>query len=119
MFDNIFGFRKKEQKNDTNFALENLVIQTEALGINLRKQMVFADGAKISYININENNIYKILDKYEKYMHVDHTAAKLKIKHNLGRRGIVSKDSEATLVIGRVSTFGLDFPYKMYYKNTT
>ena len=113
----MFWTKKKEQENDTNIALENLVIQTEALGINLRKQMTFADGAKISYININDNNIYKILDKYEKYMHVDHTAANLKIKHNLGRRGIISKDSEATPIVGKVSTFGLDFPYKMYYKN--
>lgn len=110
-------FWEKKKVNDTNIALENSVIQTEALGINLRKQLVFPDGAKLSYINITEKNIYKIIDKYEKYLRIDNTASKVNMKYNLGRRGIISQDNEATLVVGKISTFGLDFPYKMFYKN--
>lgn len=112
-------FWKKENKqiNDTNVALENSIIQIEALGINLRKQFNFPDGAKIEYINISEKNIYRILDKYENSLRVDMFASNVKLKYNLGRRGIVFKDNEATLIIGKIQTFGMEFPYKMYYKN--
>lgn len=108
---------KKKETNDTNIALDNSIIQIEALGINLRKQIIFPDGAKLSYLNITEKNIYKIIDKYEKNLRADNTASKINLKYNLGRRGIIYKDNEATLIIGKINTFGLDFPYKMYYKN--
>ncbi len=108
-------WEKKTTNTINNF--EDNSVKIQDLGINTRKQLVFPDGAKLSYINITEKNIYKILDKYESNLRVDTTGAKVNLKYNLGRRGIISKDSEATLIVGKINTFGLDFPYKMYYKN--
>lgn len=113
----MFWKKENNQINDTNVALENSIIQVEALGINVRKQFNFPDGAKVEYINISDKNIYKILDKYENYLRLDTTASNVKMKYNLGRRGVIFKDSEATLIVGKIQTFGMDFPYKMYYKN--
>jgi len=113
----MFWKNENEKVNDTNIALENAIIHTESLGINLKKQFIFPDGAKIEYINIDEKNIYKLLDRYSKYLRMDTTASNINLKYNLGRRGIIFKDNEATLVIGKIQTFGMDFPYKMYYKN--
>lgn len=114
-------FRKKEieKTNNTNVALENSIIHIEALGINPRKQFIFPDNAKVEYINISDKNIYKILNKYEKYLKMDTTASKTNLKYNLGRRGIIFKDNETTLVIGKIQTFGMEFPYKLFYKNDT
>lgn len=111
---------KKEEENPvagTNVAIENSVFQLDAMGINVRKQFVFPDGAKFAYIGITDKNIYQMIDKYEQYLRADNTGSKINLKYNLGRRGIFYQDNEATLIIGKISTFGMEFPYKMYYKN--
>ena len=111
--------KKEEEKisNNTNIAIENSVFQLDAMGINVRKQFVFPDGAKFAYIGITDKNIYQFLDKYEKYLRADNTGAGVNLKYNLGRRGIFYSDNEATLIVGKISTFNMEFPYKMYYKN--
>lgn len=113
----MFWKKKIQKSNDTNIALDNSIIHIEALGINPRKQFNFPDGAKIEYINISDKNIYKILNKYEKHLRMDTTASKTNLKYNLGRRGIIFKDNDATIVIGKIQTFGMEFPYKLFYKN--
>lgn len=113
----MFWKKEKSQIVEKNIVSPNSIIQIEALGINVRKQFNFPDGAKVEYINISEKNIYKILDKYEKYLRMDTTASKTNLKYNLGRRGIIFKDDEAILVVGKIQTFGMEFPYKLFYKN--
>lgn len=113
----MFWKKEIEKTNNTNIALDNSIIHIEALGINPRKQFIFPDNAKVEYVNISDKNIYKILNKYEKHLKMDTTASKTNLKYNLGRRGIIFKDNEATLVIGKIQTFGMEFPYKLFYKN--
>ena len=92
----------------------NSTAMAAGMGMNLKKIFVLPDGAKISYINVNEKNIKILLAKYESYLKPDEGIIKADINYNARRYGMVYSDDEATMVIGHVDTQGVDCPYKIY-----
>ena len=114
----FWNWNKKDNDiKDTNIGLSSTSIQIEAMGINVKKMINFPDGARMSYLSVTDKNIYTLLDRYASHIRLDRTASNVNLKYNLGRRGIIIQDSEATIVIGKIIALGVENPYKLYYKN--
>lgn len=113
--------KKKEEINVTPVgkdAYANSVTMAESMGMNLRKAFVFPDGAKLSFMNVNEKNVKTILAKYEDYLRPDYDLIEEDITYNTDRMSIVHQDDEAILAIGRVDKPGNECAYKVYKKGS-
>jgi len=85
---------------------------------NLNNGMLFfPDGARLSYQNVTEKNIYAIVNKYSNFLRPDTTAINSKIKYKLGRLALIFKDGDAVISIGKINSLGFEYMYKMNYKN--
>ena len=67
---------------------------------------------KIKCYNLN---IYAIINKYSNFLHPDTTGMNSKIKYKLGRLALTFKDGDATISIGKISSMGFEYLYKMNY----
>ena len=79
--------------------------------------LVFPDGARLSYNNVTERNIYAIINKYSNFLHPDTTGINSKMKYKLGRLALTFKDGDATISIGKISSMGFEYLYKMNYRD--
>lgn len=101
-------------KKDENFAASNPIARSN-VNINNGGMLIFPDGARISYNNINSKNIYAIISKYSDYLHPDMTGMNSLIKHKLGRLAVTFKDGKASIAIGKINSMGFEYMYKMRY----
>ncbi|MBO7672535.1 hypothetical protein J6S88_03910 [bacterium] len=99
-------------------AYANSITMAESMGMNLKKAFVFPDGAKLSFMNINEKNVKTILAKYENYLRPDYDIIEEDITYNKDRMSILYQDEEAILAIGRVDNPGNECAYKIYKKGS-
>lgn len=77
--------------------------------------LIFPDGARLSYQNVTEKNIYAIVNKYSNFLRPDTTAVNSKIKYKLGRLALIFKDGDAVISIGKINSMGFEYVYKMNY----
>lgn len=81
--------------------------------------LIFPDGARISYRNITEKNIYMIIDKYSDYLHPDMTGMGSNLKYKMGRLALTFNDGNAKICIGKINSMGFEYMYKMQYFNNS
>ena len=106
----------KTSKQGVSASVNN-PIKSSAYKNNNGGVLFFPDGARISYQNVTEKNIYMIVNKYSNFLHPDTTAINSRIKYKLGRLALTFKDGDATIAIGKISSMGFEYFYKMHYLN--
>lgn len=108
----VYQSAKSNENSTTANPLKNSSVKYNNGGT-----LIFPDGARITYQNINDKNIYMIVSKYSDYLHPDMTGMSSNIKYKLGRLALTFKDGDAKISVGKINSMGIEFMYKMQYFN--